>query len=128
MRAEGANINLVEGPGTVIRGWASNRTQVDLAIMCPENRYDIGFNRNKDGYYTPVLEDMFRDGHLSAQPTDVSIEGASCTVSRTDAIIGRLVQRYAVINTEIEAARTGMMTTRTVDKATGQIMLECTRS
>jgi hypothetical protein len=115
---------LVREP-TVARGWMGNDAKVDAAIKCP-GAYDIGFTHDREtGNYVPYLESMFHDSRISAQPGSETVEGKACEYSGEAAMLGRLSQRYAIIQAEMNAARNGMVTQR-IPGENGQIHLEVT--
>ena len=78
----------------------------------------------------PVLEDMFNMPGISASPNAKTVEGASCAIGYStrgqDNTIGQLIQRYAVIQAERNAALANMRTRRVNDDKTGQIHLDVT--
>lgn len=102
----------------MIRGWAGQKTKVDLAILT-NKQYDIGFNKNKDGTYSPVYEDFCTYEFDDTIRADTFAEGIDKDVNRSGKAIGKLLQRINVITAEAEAAQCGYSTQREYDKETG---------
>jgi hypothetical protein len=117
-----AKYEFIETP-TSIRGWYGAQTNVDAAIKLAGYKYDIGFTKQPDGSFKPVLEDMFNEPGITAQPGTESLDGKVCQYRPMDGIIGKLSQRYAVIVAEINARAMGAMTRR-INAQGGQIHLE----
>lgn len=103
---------------TTIRGWAGNKTMVDLAIIT-DKQYDIGFTQNKDGTYTPVYEDFCAYEFDDSVRADREAQGIDDGVNKSGLAIGKLLQRINIITAECEAAQCGYSTQREYDKETG---------
>lgn len=112
-------------PNGSMRGWNGRTEKAELVLRFPGCRYDIGFNRDKEGAYVPRFEDMAGSDfgqHIGVTPGAQTIEGQALGFNRDpQSAIGRLVQRTNVITAEHEAARNGHTTTREVDTKTGII-------
>lgn len=121
LRKEGVDCMLVKEP-TKIRGWMGRTSNVHAAIMMPNEQYDIGLNRNADGVYVPIMEDLARFDGLQAQGDPLT---NTAIANRMAAKLGRLSQRYAVIHTE-RNARANNISTRRVSNTKGHIQLIAT--
>lgn len=108
---------------TTIRGWAGRSTSVDAAIICPGQRYDIGFQRGADGVLTPMMESGFAAPGLATSYSAKALTGNSPSASYDNRLLGQLTQRYALLGTEANARNQGIMTRR-IAAADGQIQLE----
>ena len=103
---------------STIRGWAGNKTGVKLAIKT-NTCYDIGFNQNRDGTFSPVYEDMCSYEFKDSVRADSTAEGIEENVDQSGRAIGKLLQRINVITAEYEAAQSGYTTQREYDEKTG---------
>ena len=103
---------------TTIRGWNGQQTKVKLAIKT-NKRYDIGFNLNKDGTYSPVYEDFCMYEFDDTIRADRNAEGIDDNVDMNGKAIGKLLQRINIITAECEAAQCGYTTQREYDEKTG---------
>ena len=103
---------------TTIRGWAGQETKVKMAIKT-NKAYDIGFNENPDGTYSPVYEDFCAYEFEDSIRADRTAEGIDPDVNMKGKAIGKLLQRINIITAECEAAQCGYTTQREYDAKTG---------
>lgn len=103
---------------STIRGWAGNQTKVKLAIKT-DTKYDIGFNENKDGTFSPIYEDFCAFEFQDTVRADSEAQTIEDVKERSGRAIGKLLQRINIITAECEAAQSGYTTQREYDKETG---------
>lgn len=96
---------------TSFRTYPGQPTQCNARINMP-GKHDIGLRRNGDGTYTPVY-DPYGLNHIFRAEYQIGKE----------AYIGKLLQEYALLEAEYEAAQQGMTTSR-VPAENGTVTLE----
>lgn len=107
-----------------MRGWSGRKETVDCGILMPNERYDVGFRKTPEGL-VPYFEHGFQPQGIAAEPGAEDINGQVCRPYDGAATVGRLAQRYRLLQLERNAHRNGMMTRR-VTRQKGQIELAVT--
>ena len=110
----------VEGQKQDMRGYMGRTTKVDAVVRFPNEPYDLGFQREGDNL-TPIFESGFHFKGFAADPGSKPIDASQKQGYHN---IGRLQQRYNVIQMERNVRAQGLASRRTTDTATGQIRLE----
>ena len=115
LKRQGVNIELDCGKGprsVTFRTYEGEDNRADAVIKLPNEAYDIGLIKNKDGAYVPIYDaSMMR-----------SNQSISCSWSYNDranadkAGIGRLMQEYGCQVAEIEAARNSQTSRRVAER------------
>ena len=103
---------------STIRGWAGKETPVMLAIKT-NTQYDIGFNDNKDGTFSPVYEDFCLYDLKDTYGADTEAKTIEDLKEKSGRAIGKLLQRINIITAECEAAQSGYTTQREYNEETG---------
>lgn len=105
-----------------MRGWNGRTENVDLGISLPNSKYDIGFRKTAVGLM-PYFEHGFAAPGIAAESGAQTLDGQTCHAYSGAGAIGRLAQRYRVLQLERNAQRSGM-STRRMYKEKGKISLE----
>lgn len=121
LRSEGVNVSLERGKGarslkfrtfTYIK---SNDPTADHVIRLPDAAYDIGLIRQPAGHYEPVYDDMLG----VSVPSPIACSYIPGEATNKGHALGKLMQRYTAVVTEMEGRRRGFMTRRVTNKDGG---------
>lgn len=118
-----ATFHYTEGQQQDMRGWNGRRSKVDAVVTFPNQQYDLGFTF-LDGKIVPFFENGARFPGMTAEHTAKSVTEQKREFHQDYHNVGRLQQRYNVIQMERNMRNEGLTARRMTDKATGQIRLE----
>lgn len=121
-RENGTHFYVDKSEKATMRGWRGARNRADVVICNPDGQYDIGLNKQADGSYNMIAENLgghdFGE-HLGTEEGAMTIEGKVCDVRdkwgnlSAQGMTGRLVQMINVVTAEDAAASQGYMVERT---------------
>lgn len=113
---EGVKIGLNES-GT-FRTWQGQPNKCDVTVELPNEQFDVGFTKQKDGTYLPVFD------HMLDRNSSIACDwrGGYHAGHNGDAI-AKLIQRYGVCAAETKLANEGYATQRVINAKDKSIKL-----